>query len=92
MSDDSFEQGVVPPGRLFVWMAGLGAGTGALAGGGESVLLAFRLDLWMETVDIWLLGLAAMMLNAGLGAVCGAGAGLLAQWAWAGLPPWKRYR
>ena len=77
MSDDSFEQGVVPAGRLFLWMAGLGASTGALTGGGEAVLLAFRLDLWMETLDIWLLGLAALVLNAGLGAVCGAGASLL---------------
>ncbi len=92
MSDESFEQGVVPPGRLFLWMAGLGAGTGALAGGGETVLLAFRLDLWMETADIWLLGLAAILLNAALGAFCGAGAGLVAQWTLAGVPPWKRYR
>lgn len=88
--DDSFDLLPVPDGRIWLRVAALGAATGALAGGIEAVGLALTMTLPMSAAESAELGLATVVLDAGLGLGAGLAGGVLAQFA--RVQRWKRYR
>lgn len=91
-TDDLYDFGPVPDSRMALRLVGLGAATGALAGGVEGLVIGLSTRLPLSSAEATILSLGAAALDAGVGAAAGLVGGLVAQLLLGRLPRWKRYR
>lgn len=90
--DDDIDLPPVPDRWAWLWLAGLGAATGAVAGGLEVLGLGLSMKLEMSWGEMIELALGTLSLDAAVGFACGLAGGVLAQVLPRRVARWKRYR
>ncbi len=91
MYDDSFDILPVPDRQLFLRVGALLAATGALVGGCESLVLAWRLPMQLTIGEMLRLCVVAVIADAAFAGALGLMSGLVAQLVLNRSPRWRRY-